>query len=312
MEFEGKKILVTGGAGFVGTNLVLSLLKKGSKVFILDDLTTGREEFLSKEAEFVRGSVTNSHLVEQLVKEVEIIFHLAARNILLSSKHPKEDYEVNIGGTLNILLAAKKKGIERIVYSSSASIYGNPRYLPLNEEDNPNPLSLYSVSKLAGENYCIAFYEMYGLSTSVVRYSNIYGPYQSPINPYCGVVAKFFQAAKKGFPLEIHGDGEHTRDFTYVEDAVEATLSVALSKKTEGRVYNVATGIEVNINTLAKKITGLYNKELLSRYIDRRDIDNIRRRVLNVEKIRKDIRWIPNITLDEGLQRTKKWFDKLK
>ncbi len=305
------KVLVTGGAGFVGSNLVERLIEKGTKVFVLDDLFTGKEENLpqSNLVEFVKGSVCDEDLVRKLVKEVDLVFHLAARNIIISTKDPKQDFAVNIGGTLNILLAAKEKGT-KVVYTSSTSIYGNPRYLPINEDDGINPFTPYATSKLAGENYCFAFYETYGLPTAVVRYSNIYGAKQSPDNPYCGVVAKFFDAVMKGKPPSIHGDGEQTRDFTYVSDAVEATILAGISDKSDGRVYNVSTGIECTINQLAWKIIKLYQADLKPVYIDRRDIDNIRRRVCNIERIRKELRWIPKITLDQGLLLTKEWLEK--
>lgn len=312
MRFLDKKVLVTGGAGFVGSNLVEQLIKEGARVIVLDDLNTGRLENLprSDRIEFIKGDVCDYSLVEELVNASEYVFHLATRSIVASTKDPYEDFRVNIGGTLNVLMAVKKNGkIIRVVYTSSTSIYGNPKYLPINEDDAINPLSPYAVSKLAGENYCLAFYESYLIPTSVVRYSNIYGPKQRPENPYCGVISKFFDEVSKGQSPSIHGDGEQTRDFTYVSDAVEATILAALSEKSIGRVYNVGTGIETTINQLAQKIIMLYGKDIKPVHIDRRDIDNIRRRVLNIERIRRELRWIPKVVLDEGLQKTKLWFE---
>ncbi|MEO0091417.1 MAG: NAD-dependent epimerase/dehydratase family protein [candidate division WOR-3 bacterium] len=306
-QLSDMKVLVTGGAGFVGSNLVDALVNRNVKTIVLDDLFTGKIENLPKSdlVEFVKGSVCDEELVRKLVKEVDLVFHLAARNIIVSTKNPREDFSVNIGGTLNILLAAKEKGI-KVVYTSSTSIYGNPRYLPINEDDAINPFTPYATSKLAGENYCFSFYETYGLPTAVVRYSNIYGVKQRPDNPYCGVVAKFFDAVMRDQPPSIHGDGEQTRDFTYVDDAVEATI-LAASEKANGQIYNVGTGIETSINTLAQKIIKLFGKNITPTYIDRRDIDNIRRRVVNIEKIRKELRWIPKFSLDDGLKKTKEW-----
>jgi len=305
------KILVTGGAGFVGSNLVENLVGQNIKIIILDDLFTGRIENLPKSnlIEFVKGSVVDEELVKKLVKEVDLVFHLAARNIVVSTKDPKQDFAVNIGGTLNILLAAREKRI-KVVYTSSTSIYGNPRYLPINEDDGINPLSPYSTSKLAGENYCLSFYESYGLPTAVVRYSNIYGKNQSPDNVYCGVVSKFFDWVMKGQAPQIHGDGESTRDFTYVTDAVEATILAGEKDKSDGKVYNVGTGIETTINQLVNKIIKMYKSNIKPTYIDRRDVDNIRRRVCNIERIRKELRWIPKITIDRGLELTKEWLEK--
>src|SRR5262249_45768369 len=172
-------------------------------------------------------------------------------------RNPREDYEVNIGGTLNVLLAVREAGIRRVVYSSSASGYGKPRYLSIKEKDATNKLSPFAGSQIPGGNYFKAFYESYGLSTAVVRYSNVYGPGQRPDNPYCGVVAKFFEAAMSGQSPRVHGDGDQTRDFTYIDDAVEATLMAAFSPKAEGQVYNVVTGRETTVNQLAHLIIEL-------------------------------------------------------
>jgi len=169
------------------------VLSLKASVTVLDDLFTGRRENLPPEwqLEFVEGSVCDHDLVERCVRVTSFIVHAAARNIIVSTRNPREDYETNIGGTLNILMAARKCSVERIVYTSSASVYGSPRHLPINEDDGISTLSPYSVSKLSGENYCQAFYESYGVPVSIVRYSNVYGPNQDPSNPYCGVVAKF-------------------------------------------------------------------------------------------------------------------------
>lgn len=309
-NWQDENVLVTGGAGFVGSNVVRRLLSGGASVIVLDDFYTGTEANLPKgcaRLDVVRGSVTDVDVVKTQVSRANVVIHEAARNIIVSTKNPREDYEVNIGGTLNVLLAAREHKIKRVVYSSSASIYGNPRYLPINEDDVTNMLSPYAVSKFAGENYCRAFYESYGLSTAVVRYSNVYGPMQRPDNPYCGVIAKYFAAAMAGEPLRVHGDGEQTRDYTYVDDAVEATLSAAFSPKADGQVYNIGTGREMSVNRLAQLIVDICKSTSGVVHIDRRDIDNIRRRVLNIEKIRRELRWVPTVTIESGLRQTYKW-----
>ena len=309
-SLSGKRVVVTGGAGFVGSNIVRQLLTHGASVVVLDDFFTGVEDNLpSGEArlEVVRGSVTDFDVVRGVMKGADVVIHEAARNIIVSMRNPREDFEVNIGGTLNVLLAAGELKTFRVVYASSASVYGNPRYLPINEDDSTNMLSPYSVSKFAGENYCKAFYESYGLSTSVVRYSNVYGVMQRPDNPYCGVVSKFFESAMAGESPRIHGDGEQTRDFTYVDDVVEATLLAAFTQKADGQVYNVGTGRETSINQLAGLIIKITGAEVQPEYVDRRDIDNIRRRVVNIEKIRRELRWSPSITTEKGLIRTYQW-----
>lgn len=309
-NFTNQRVLVTGGAGFVGSNAVNRLLKIGAHVTVLDDFFTGSEENLpigNSSLSVVRGTVTDDLLVGKLVVDSDYVFHLAARNIIVSTKNPREDFETNIGGTLNILMAARKSGVRRVVYASSASVYGNPRHLPINEDDPTSMLSPYAVSKYGGENYCNAFFESYAVPVSVVRYSNVYGPMQRPENPYCGVVSKFFSAAIAGKPPLVHGDGEQTRDYTFIGDAVEATLLAAVSPRAEGQVYNVGTGRETTVNQLAQAVSRVCGNTVIPHHLDRRDIDNIRRRALNIEKARRELRWVPATTLESGLELTHQW-----
>ena len=311
-SFGGRRVLVTGGAGFVGGALTRFLVEAGARVTVLDDLFTGKAETIPTGAEFVEGSVTDDALVDELVAANSLVFHMAARNIIASTANPRDDFATNIGGTLNVLMAARASKVDRVVYTSSTSVYGNPRSIPINEEDGVVMLSPYAVSKLGGENYCQAFYENYGVPTASVRYSNVYGPGQRPDNPYCGVIAKFFDDAQFGRPLSIHGDGEQTRDYTYISDAVEATLLAAIRPRAEGEVFNVGTGIETSVNTLAREIARSLGKDVEVRHIDRRDIDNIRRRVVNIEKARRMLRWTPQVTLENGLKQTAEWMTSSK
>lgn len=313
LDFQGKKVLITGGAGFVGSNVTERVANCNGKAIVLDDLFTGTLDNITKgtEYEFVEGSVADDALVRKLAKEVDFIAHMAARNIIISTKNPRNDYEVNIGGTLNILLAAKEFNVERVVYTSSASVYGNPRILPITEDERTLTFSPYSVSKLAGENYCHAFYETYGTPVSAVRYSNIYGPKQDPKNPYCGVVSKFMEMLDNNERPQLHGDGQQTRDFTYVDDAVDGTLLALLSPKAEGQVYNIGTGVETKIVELFQMIAELMGKDTKPKYIDRRDIDNIRRRAVSIELIRTRLRWQPQIGIQQGLKRTLEWYRSL-
>src|SRR5882762_2841522 len=280
MALRDRRILVTGGAGFVGSTLVKRLMREGARVTVLDDLFTGRRDNLPAQGcEFVQGSVCDPKIVESLVGSHELIFHLAARNIVVSTRNPREDFETNIGGTLNVLLAARAARVRRVVYTSSTSVYGNPRYLPINEDDHLSLLTPYAVSKLAGENYCMAFYESYGLLTTAVRYSNIFGPGQDPANPYCGVVAKFLESLLAGRAPVIHGDGNQTRDFTYIDDAVEATVLAGTSDRALGEVFNVGSGAETRVNELAAILARIIGVNAEPQHTNRRDIDNIRRRV---------------------------------
>src|SRR5436190_13720915 len=309
-SLAGKRIVVTGGAGFVGSNVVRRLLAENARVVVLDDFYTGDDNNLpvgESNLEVVRGSVTEFDLVRDVIKGASLVFHLAARNIIVSTRNPREDYEVNIGGTLNVLLAARELNTPRVVYTSSTSVYGNPRYLPINEDDPLSLLTPYAVSKLAGENYAMAFFESYGLPTTAVRYSNIFGPGQDPSNPYCGVVAKFVESLFAGKPPVIHGDGNQSRDFTFIDDAVEATLLAATSDRAVGEVFNVGTGVETRVNELAEILIRLTGASVRPTHTDRRDVDNIRRRVVNIEKTRRTLRWVPEVTLEEGLRRTIEW-----
>jgi len=313
MRFQNKKVLVTGGAGFVGSNLVNALVHEGADVTVLDDLFTGSKDNIAvlKDIEFIEGTVTDYELIERLVKNNDIVFNLAVRNIIVSTVSPLLDFQVNTGGTFNILQAARAHGIEKVVYTSSASVYGNPRYLPINEDDRLSTLNPYAASKMSGETYCSAFYESYGVPVTALRYSNVYGINQSPTNPYCGVVSKFFDRVMDGYAPYIHGDGEQTRDFTFVSDTVEATLLAALSPKADGEVFNVASGKETSVNELASHIARLAGAGIGPVYVDKRDIDNIRRRVLNIEKIRRVLRWSPQINLRTGLGLTYEWLCSL-
>lgn len=310
IPLENTRVLVTGGAGFVGSNLVRRLIRAGAKVTVLDDLFTGRLENLPPSGfAFVKGSVCDAALVGRLVGDAEVVFHAAARNIVVSTQNPREDFETNIGGTLNVLLAVREHEgrVRRIVYTSSTSIYGNPRHLPISEDDPLSLLTPYAVSKLGGENYCMAFYESYGVPATAVRYSNIYGPGQDPANPYCGVVAKFIESLFAGQAPVVHGDGNQTRDFTFVDDAVEATVLAATSARALGESFNVGTGTETRINDLASALARITGFEGSIRHTDRRDVDNIRRRVVNIEKARRALRWLPETTLEQGLQLTVAW-----
>lgn len=307
---EGRRVLVTGGAGFVGSQLVERLRHAGAKVTVLDDLFTGRADALPGDVTLVQASVTDADAVAENVAGQDYVFHLAARNILVSTRDPVQDYATNIGGTLNVLMAARshEATVQRVLYSSSASVYGNPRNAFCHEDDPVYCLSPYAASKLGGESYCAAFFESYAVPTTIVRYSNIYGDGQDTRNPYCGVVSRFLAAAHAGTPLQIHGDGLQTRDYTYVQDAVEATVLAAISPRTVGEIYNIGTGVETSVQELARQVASLIDEEVAVEHVDVRDIDNLRRRVMSIERTRKALRWVPRFTLRDGLRRTLTWF----
>jgi len=304
-QFMNEKILVTGGGGFLGSAVARALIEKGASVIVLDDWSTGAKSNLpdSPRLSILTGNVHAPDTVRGAMRGCTAVIHQAATPITTALRDPAYDCDVNVKGTVNVLLAARDGGgIRRVVYASSDSVYGNPRYLPINEDDQLSPLSPFAVSKLAGENYCRAFYETFGLSTTVLRYANVYGPSAcgEPCNQ--GVVGRFFRNALDGQPLQIHGDGEQTRDFIYVSDAVDATLQACLATKSEGQTYNIGTGIEITVNDFTELVRSVTRSKSRVETVDRLDIDNIRRRVLNIEKIRRELRWTPKYTLEHGLR----------
>lgn len=308
-QFHGQRALVTGGAGFVGSNVAHRLVELGAEVVVLDDLSTGRLELIpSGVARFRQGSVADIDVVRRAMHGVAFVFHLAVQNIILSTTQPLRDCTVNIGGTLNVLLAASEAAVPpAIMYASSASIYGNARTLPTREDSMPDVISPYAASKLAGESYCHAFSAMYGLPVSILRYSNVYGRNQSPANPYCGVISKFLAACMEGRPMRIHGSGLQTRDFTYVDDAVEATLLAAITPQARGQAVNIGSGHETDIRRLAQLVANAANVPCNIEFVEKRDIDKINRRVMDIERARQLLDWGPRISLEAGLKRTYKW-----
>jgi len=298
-------VLITGGAGFVGSNLCRYLLENGDyDITILDDFFTGLERNIGKlDIEVIRGDVADKSLVSKLVKGRDIVFHLAARNVIVSGENPYDDINTNIIGSYNVFEACRLHQISRVVYSSTSSMYGNAEILPVSETHTPQFLNNYSVSKYAAEAYAKCFWERHQLPVSMVRYSNAYGYNQHPSNPYSGVIGKFIGWALRGEPLRIHGDGDQTRDFTFIDDACAVTLLAA----TSGQIYNVGTGVETSVNQLAYMILESTGSKSEVQHIEKRDIDNIRRRVLAVEKARLELRHFTQFSLKEGLKRTIAW-----
>lgn len=313
MRFQGANVLVTGGLGFVGAHVARKLVAEGAQVTVLDNGFNGTPASLQDlPVRLVSGSVADADLVRDLVGGVDLVFHMAAQSIIASTADPAADFAANSTGTLHVLLAMKERPPRacRMVYTSSASVYGNARLIPTSEEDGFALLSPYAASKLAGEHYCQAFREAYGVRSAILRYSNVYGPGQTARNPYCGVIGKFIELALAGQPIAIHGDGEQTRDFTYVDDAVEATLLAALEPAALGDVFNVGTGTECSLNRLAELVRQATGSAVPIEYVERRAIDNIPRRAVHVEKARRRLGWTPKVRLPEGIRRTVEWFKR--
>ena len=298
-------ILVTGGAGFIGFNLVRRLAKMGCDVTVLDDMTTGTPDAipLLPNVKTIVDTVTDRGAVERAVKGKSVIFHLAARNIVSSVEAPHADAATNILGTLNVLEAAKQTGAW-VVYASSSSVYGNAKHFPICEDDPVNLMSPYSASKYAGENYC-QVYLGYGVPVIILRYSNVYGPGQRTV--VGGVVARFVEAVLDDKPFQIHGNGSQTRDFVYIDDAVDATLKAAWSSRAVGQVFNIGTGIETDIYRLLAIVSGSAEFDGIE-HIDNRNIDGIHRRVLNITKANQLLQWMPTVGLNEGVKMTLEWY----
>ena len=298
------KYLVTGGAGFIGSNIVEELLKRGEKVRVLDNFSTGKRENLkefSNDVELIEGDIRSYHIVKQAVAGIDVVLHQAALpSVPRSINDPITSNEVNVGGTLNMLDASKEAGVKRFVFASSSSIYGDTPELPKHEGMTPNPLSPYSVSKLAGEKYCRVFAKVYGLHTVALRYFNVFGPRQDPNSQYSAVIPKFVKMISNDERPTIYGDGKQTRDFTYVANVVEANLLAATKECEPGLAMNAACHDQIQLNYLVEQINTLLGKNVKPLYVERRKGD-IEHSFANIELITKTFGWKPRVSFDQGL-----------
>ncbi len=301
-EYKGKNILVTGGAGFIGSHLV-DKLSLGNKVIVIDNLSSGLLSNLEKSKDqitFIKGDVLDKTLLKDIVAEVEFIFHLAANvGYVRSIEDPCFDMDVNTKGTVNILEACRNSNVKRLVYSSSGAIFGQAKYLPIDEEHPLNPESPYAVSKLAAEKYCFAFHKVHGVPATSLRYFNVYGPRQDT-SEYANAISIFLNRIKDGKPLTIFGDGKQTRDFVFVEDVVTANILAATQPAAVGEIFNIATGQENSIEQLTAIIKQVSARESPVIYADRR-AGEVRYSRANIEKARKMLGYNPETNLKEGL-----------
>jgi nucleoside-diphosphate-sugar epimerase len=300
------RALVTGGGGFIGSNLVRGLLERGDDVRVLDNFSTGSRENLSElEVEVIEGELRSYERVHNAMRDVEVVFHLGALgSVPRSVQDPLTSSAVNVEGTLNVLLAARDSGVRRVVYSSSTSVYGSTREMPTPETSPPDPISPYAVAKLAAERYCIAFSRVYDSFESVVlRYFNVFGPRQSPLSQYAAVVPLFISAIAAGEPITIHGDGKQSRDFTYVGNCVDATLAAAEAPGASGRVFNVAGGQPASVNDLADMIGAILGKPVERMHTPSRSGD-IRDSWADLTAAREVLGYEPRVSLDDGLRLT--------
>lgn len=316
MKLEECEVLVTGGAGFVGSHLVEVLLKKKCMIRILDNLSTGFVENIShllncnSKVNFVHGDVRDSEICMKATEGIDVIFHEAAQiNPVLAVENPLYDFDVNACGTLNMLEAARKKDIEKFLFAST-NVYANPKYLPIDENHPIDLLSPYAASKLSGEAYCIVYHNTYGIKTVRLRYTNIYGPRQRSTKNESGVITIFIERVLKGLHPVIFGDGEQTRDFIYVSDVVEANILAAESERSQGQVFNVGFGQETSINTLANLILKICGRrDLMPEYKSERAAD-FRRCVADVTKATKVLGFNPKVPLETGLEMTINWWKR--
>lgn len=309
MSVESKKrlALVTGGAGFIGGHLVEGLLRAGWLVRVFDDLSTGSERNLANamdRIEFTRGDIRDANALERAMDGVEVVFHQAAMaSVPRSVAMPVLTNSINLDGTLLVLETARQCGVRRVVYAASSSAYGETKVLPKVEILPATPLSPYALQKYAGEVYCRLYNELYGLETVSLRYFNIFGPRQDPDSDYAAVIPLFVTAALAGRPPVIYGDGEQTRDFTYVENAVQANLLAAESDRASGSVINIAAGKRTSLNELWQSIRDIVDTDVEPRYAAPREGD-VRDSVADLTLASDLLGYDPGIDLDEGLART--------
>lgn len=313
-KLKNKKILVTGCAGFIGSFIAEALLSKGADVYGIDNLNTGsldniRHLLKSARFKFIKKNICNKKVMAELISSSDYIYHAAVRGIGLSADNPLLELKVNTEGTLLLLELMRKSKIKKLVYASSASVYGNTALMPEKETDPTVPLSPYGVSKLAAERYVIAYHRLYNLSVVCLRYFNVYGPRQRRDSLYGGVVSIFLYNALHNKPLPVYGNGKQTRDFTYITDVAKATLSAFEKEEATGKVINIAAGKEYTVNELAqtvKKISG--KKDLKIQYQKKRLIDNINRRFGDISLAKKLLGYTPSVNLEQGLKKTYQWW----
>ncbi len=303
--------LVTGGAGFIGSHIVERLVERGHEVRVLDNLSEGRRENLASvwdRIEFLEGDLRDWECVRRAVRDVEYVLHQAAlRSVPRSVEDPVTTTAVNVLGTVTLLHAAREAGVRRVVFASSSSVYGEVSELPLRESQPPRPISPYAVSKLAGEYYCSVFTRLYGLETVSLRYFNVFGPRQDPRSEYAAVIARFILAALRGEPLDIHGDGQQSRDFTYVENVVEATLRAAIQPGIAGEVFNVGCGRRYSVLDVKAHLERILGRSLPARYTPPRKGD-VRHTQADMGKAEQKLGYRPQVSFEEGLRRTVEFF----
>lgn len=303
--------LVTGGGGFIGSNIVQTLLERGERVRVLDNFATGRQQNLAglaNEIELIEGDIRDPQVTARAVAGVDYVLHQAALgSVPRSVQDPITSNDVNVNGTLNMLWAAKQAGVKRFVTASSSSVYGNTPQLPKEEAMSPNPISPYAVSKLACERYTMSFHAVYGLPTVALRYFNVFGPKQDPLSQYAAVIPRFITAIKKGEAPVVYGDGEQSRDFTFIENVVQANLLACTAPAAPGQFMNIACGDRYSLNTLLQLLAEIIGKDVRPIYQAERSGD-VKHSLASIERAKKVLGFSPAVNFRDGLKRTVAWF----
>lgn len=303
--------LVTGGAGFIGSNICRELITNNCRVRVFDNFSTGKESNLSDishSLEIIRGDLKDPDAVADAVKDIDIIFHQAALpSVPRSISNPQASNESNVTGTLNLLLAARDAGVRRLVYASSSSVYGDTEVLPKVETMKPDPLSPYAFTKLAGEYYCKIFNRIYNLQTVCLRYFNVFGPRQDPESQYAAAIPKFITELKNDRRPIIYGDGEQSRDFTYIQNVVNANLLAAEAEGAEGKIFNIACGQRITVNSLVEMLAEIMEKNMKPVHTERRQGD-VKHSLADITQAKNILGYSPAITIKEGLEKTVKWY----
>lgn len=304
--------LVTGGAGFIGSHIAAGLMADGARVRVLDDLSTGHRENIEEiggDLDFIQGSVADEQLLNKVLEDVEVVFHEAAiPSVPRSVEEPRQTHIASVDGTFSLLVAARDRKVRRVVYAASSSAYGDQPTLPKVEQMLPDPLSPYAVAKLVGEYYCQVFTRVYGLETVSLRYFNVFGPRQDPGSQYSGVVSRFISSLLSGERPVIYGDGEQSRDFTYIDNVVGANLKAATAKEASGKVINVANGLRITLNQLLSELKDLTGKQDVTAEYREPRVGDVRHSLADISLARQFLEYESKVELREGLQRTIDWW----
>ena len=307
------RYLITGGAGFIGSHIVEELVKRGDSVRVIDNFITGKKENIStflRKIELVEGDIRDSSVCREAVDGIDFVLHQAALpSVPRSIKDPILTNEINVTGTLNLLMASKDAKVKRLVFASSSSVYGDNPQLPKKEGLEGIPLSPYAISKRVGEMYCRVFSQVFNLSTVCLRYFNIFGPRQDPFSQYAAVIPNFITKMLKDENPVIFGDGEQSRDFTYVSNVVDANILAASVRGISGEVFNIACGERTTVNSLVENINEVLDKKIKPSYDEPRPGD-VKHSFADISKTRKTIKYEPTVSFSEGLKKTIFWFQK--